>query len=97
MAGSAANPKKESKKESFMNWDQLEGNWKQLKGALKQQWGKLTDNDLEYIAGKRDKFAGKLQERYGLSKEEAERRADDWISAQPGMAAGREQHSTAKG
>jgi len=61
----AGNPRqsKKSRKESFMNWNQLEGNWKQFKGSVKQQWGKLTDNDLEYIAGKRDKFAGKLQER----------------------------------
>ncbi len=80
-----------------MNWDQLEGNWKQFKGSLKQQWGKLTDNDIEYIAGKRDKFAGKLQERYGLSKEEAERKADEWISALRGMDVGREQQSTARG
>jgi uncharacterized protein YjbJ (UPF0337 family) len=85
-----------------MNWDQLEGNWKQLKGTVKQQWGKLTDNDLEYIAGKRDKFAGKLQERYGLAKEEAEKKADEWLNGQRGMGqrsmdAEREKHSSAKG
>jgi uncharacterized protein YjbJ (UPF0337 family) len=80
-----------------MNWDQLEGNWKQLKGTVKQQWGKLTDNDLEYIAGKRDKFAGKLQERYGLAKEDAEKRADEWLNRQRGMDAEREKHSSAKG
>ena len=52
-----------------MNWDQVEGKWKQLRGSAKQKWGKLTDNDLDYIAGKRNEFAGKLQERYGLAKE----------------------------
>ena len=51
-----------------MNWDQVEGKWKQLRGSVKQKWGKLTDNDLDYIAGKRDQLAGKLQERYGLAK-----------------------------
>ena len=58
-----------------MNADQLEGKWKQLKGSVKEKWGKLTDDDLELIAGKRDKLIGKLQERYGIRKEEAERPA----------------------
>ena len=61
-----------------MNWDQMEGKWKQLKGSVKQQWGKLTDDDLDVIAGRRDKLVGKLQERYGLAKEDAQRKADEW-------------------
>jgi len=61
-----------------MNADQLEGKWKQLKGSVKEKWGKLTDDDLDVIAGKRDKLIGRLQERYGISKEEAERQADLW-------------------
>jgi uncharacterized protein YjbJ (UPF0337 family) len=65
-----------------MNWDQIEGKWKQLTGSVKQQWGKLTDDDLEQIAGTRDRFVGKLQERYGLAKEEAQRKADEWLTAQ---------------
>jgi uncharacterized protein YjbJ (UPF0337 family) len=65
-----------------MNWDQIEGKWKQFKGSVKQQWGKITDDDLDYIAGTRDKFVGKLQERYGLAKEDAERAADKWSAAQ---------------
>ena len=65
-----------------MNWDQIEGKWKQFKGSVKQQWGKITDDDLDYIAGTRDKFVGKLQERYGLTKEDAERAADKWSAAQ---------------
>jgi uncharacterized protein YjbJ (UPF0337 family) len=65
-----------------MNWDQIEGKWKQFQGGVKQQWGKLTDDDLDQIAGARDKFVGKLQERYGLAREEAERRADEWAKLQ---------------
>ncbi len=63
-----------------MNWDQIEGNWKQVKGKVKEQWGKLTDDDLDIISGKRDQLVGKLQERYGYSKEQAEKLADDWSS-----------------
>lgn len=63
-----------------MNWDQIEGKWKQMKGSLKQQWGKLTDDDLDVIAGQRDKLVGKLQERYGYEKDEAQRKCDEWTS-----------------
>jgi uncharacterized protein YjbJ (UPF0337 family) len=62
-----------------MNWDQTEGKWKQLKGSVKEHWGKLTDDDLTVIAGNRDKLIGKVQERYGIAKEEAQRRADEWL------------------
>jgi uncharacterized protein YjbJ (UPF0337 family) len=51
----------------------VEGNWKQFKGKVKEQWGRLTDDNLDLIAGKRDQLAGKLQESYGISKDEAER------------------------
>jgi uncharacterized protein YjbJ (UPF0337 family) len=64
-----------------MNTDQVSGKWKQMKGAAKQQWGKLTDDDLEVIAGKRDALIGKLQERYGMAKEEAQKKADDWLKS----------------
>jgi len=64
-----------------MNWDQVEGKWTQMKGSIKQQWGKLTADDLDYIAGSRDKLIGKLQERYGLAKEEANEKADDWYNS----------------
>jgi uncharacterized protein YjbJ (UPF0337 family) len=57
-----------------MNKDILKGNWRQFKGKVKQQWGKLTDDDLDVIEGNQDLLLGKLQERYGWSKEEAERR-----------------------
>ena len=65
-----------------MNWDQLEGKWKQVKGSVKQHWGKLTDDDLDYMSGSRDRFVGRLQERYGIAKEEAEKKADAWLKAQ---------------
>jgi uncharacterized protein YjbJ (UPF0337 family) len=56
-----------------MNWDIVEGNWKQFKGMVKEQWGKLNDNHLDKIAGKRDQLAGKIQETYGIDKDEAEK------------------------
>ena len=61
-----------------MNWDQVEGKWKQVKGSVKKQWGDLTDDDLTKINGSRDKFVGILQDRYGIAKEEAQKRADEW-------------------
>ena len=64
-----------------MNTDQMSGKWKQMKGAAKQQWGKLTDDDLEVIAGKRDALIGKLQERYGMAKAEAQGKADEWLKS----------------
>jgi uncharacterized protein YjbJ (UPF0337 family) len=62
-----------------MNWDQIQGKWKQVKGSVRQEWGELSDNDLEMIAGSRDKLIGKLQERYGFVKEEAQKRADEFV------------------
>lgn len=64
-----------------MNWDQIAGNWKQLKGNVKQQWGKLTDDDLTVAEGSRDKLVGRVQERYGIAKDEAERQVDSWGSS----------------
>jgi len=72
---------KKQRRDRTMNWDQIEGNWKQLKGKAKQQWGKLTDDELEIIAGKKDQLIGKLQERYGFRKEDAEHVADQWVKA----------------
>ncbi|MFN0161919.1 MAG: CsbD family protein [Burkholderiales bacterium] len=61
-----------------MNWDQIEGNWKQFKGSVKSRWGKLTDDELDVIAGKRDVLAGKIQEGYGVTKEQAEIQLTAW-------------------
>jgi uncharacterized protein YjbJ (UPF0337 family) len=62
-----------------MNWDTIKGNWKQLTGQVKAQWGKLTDDDLTSISGQKDQFIGKLQERYGYQKEQAEREVDHFL------------------
>ena len=61
-----------------MNWDEIEGNWKQVRGKAKEQWGKLTDDDFDVVAGKRDQLVGKIQERYGVAKDEAERQISEW-------------------
>ena len=66
-----------------MNWDQVEGKWKQMKGSVRQKWGKLTDSDYEQIAGSRDKFVGRLQERYGYTRDKAEKELDEWMNAEP--------------
>lgn len=65
-----------------MNWDQIEGNWKQFVGSARKQWGKLTDNDWQVLKGSRDQLVGKIQERYGASKEEAQKQADEWAHTQ---------------
>jgi uncharacterized protein YjbJ (UPF0337 family) len=64
-----------------MNWDRIEGNWKQLKGKARVQWGKLTDDQLDVIGGKREQLVGRLQEQYGLGKDEAERQVDRFASS----------------
>lgn len=61
-----------------MNWDRIQGNWKQVSGQAKAQWGKLTDDDLEIVAGRRDEMAGKIQERYGVAKEDAHNQLAEW-------------------
>ncbi len=61
-----------------MNWDQIEGSWKQFTGRVQQQWGKLTDDDLAMMKGGEKELSGKIQERYGITKEEADRQISDW-------------------
>ena len=63
-----------------MNWDRVEGNWKQFKGKVKQKWGKLTDDQLDVISGNRDELVGKIQESYGIAKDEAEKEVKAWES-----------------
>lgn len=63
-----------------MNWEIVEGKWKELKGSVRSKWGKLTDDDLEMIAGKRDQLVGRLQQRYGLQRDAAEAEVDGWIT-----------------
>jgi uncharacterized protein YjbJ (UPF0337 family) len=69
-------------KENQMNWDRIQGNWKQFTGKVKEQWGKLTDDDLMEINGSREKLEGKIQERYGLSKDQAREELDRWTGGQ---------------
>lgn len=61
-----------------MNWDQVQGKWKQVKGEAKTRWGKLTDDDLDVVAGQRDQLVGRIQERYGIAKDQAQKEVDDW-------------------
>ena len=63
---------------SGMNTDQMKGNWKQLVSKAKEKWGKLTDNDWKVVEGKRDQLVGRIQERHGLAREEAERQVADF-------------------
>ena len=61
-----------------MNWEQIEGNWKQAIGKAREQWGKLSDDDLEVVAGRREQLAGLIEKRYGVAKEEAEKQLAAW-------------------
>lgn len=60
-----------------MNKDQIEGNWEQFKGKVKQMWGKLTDDDVALLKANRQEFYGKMQEKYGIAEEEAQRHLDE--------------------
>jgi uncharacterized protein YjbJ (UPF0337 family) len=61
-----------------MNWDHIEGQWKDMKGRIREQWGKLTDDDIDVIAGKRDQLIGRIQQRYGTVKDDAERQVREF-------------------
>jgi uncharacterized protein YjbJ (UPF0337 family) len=63
-----------------MDWNRVEGNWKQIKGKAQAQWGKLTNDDLDFVAGKRTELEGKLQERYGYTKDRIMKEVDDWYN-----------------
>ncbi len=64
-----------------MAWDITKGNWKQAKGKVKEHWGRLTDDDLDVIEGQREQLVGRIQERYGIEKAEAERQVREWQAA----------------
>lgn len=68
-------------KETHMNWDRIEGDWKQLSGKVKERWGKLTDDDLAVINGKREQLEGRIQERYGYGKDQVKKELDTWSSS----------------
>jgi uncharacterized protein YjbJ (UPF0337 family) len=73
---------KSQNRERAMDWNRVEGNWKQMRGKVKEQWGKLTDDDLDVVAGRRDQLEGKIQERYGYAKDQVRRDVDDWYGRQ---------------
>ena len=62
-----------------MNWDRVEGNWKEFTGKAKQQWGKLTDDDLSVVEGRRDELEGAIQKRYGYAKDKVKSEVDAWL------------------
>jgi uncharacterized protein YjbJ (UPF0337 family) len=63
-----------------MDWIRIEGNWKEFRGQVKEKWGKITDDDLTAINGKRDQLEGRLQQRYGLARDQARNNIDSWFS-----------------
>ena len=62
-----------------MNSDQFQGKWKQMKGSVKERWGKLTDDEIDVINGRNEQLVGKIQEKYGIAKEEAQKQVDEWM------------------
>jgi uncharacterized protein YjbJ (UPF0337 family) len=66
-----------------MNWDRFEGEWKEFRGRIKTKWAKLTDDDLKMVEAKKDELIGKVQQRYGILREEAERQIDEWLDKLP--------------
>ena len=64
-----------------MNSDQMKGKWKQMKGSVKERWGKLTDDDLDVIDGQQEQLIGKIQERYGIAREAAQKQVEEWNEA----------------
>lgn len=63
-----------------MNWDTIEGNWKQMTGSIKAKWGELTDDEITEAGGNREKLVGKVQEKYGIAKDEAEKQVDEFAA-----------------
>jgi uncharacterized protein YjbJ (UPF0337 family) len=82
LASTAIELTRKSMKESVMDWNRVQGNWKQVEGKVKAKWGKLTDNDLTAINGRREELEGKIQQHYGLSKDQARKDVDAWFTAQ---------------
>jgi uncharacterized protein YjbJ (UPF0337 family) len=66
-----------------MDWNRIAGSWKQQQGTIRQKWGKLTDNDLALIDGKREQLEGLIQERYGLQKDQVRQDVDAWLKSMP--------------
>jgi uncharacterized protein YjbJ (UPF0337 family) len=64
-----------------MNWDRIEGSWKQFTGKIRENWGKLTDDDIAVVDGKQERLIGRIQERYGVAKDEAQRQVKSWANS----------------
>lgn len=64
-----------------MNWDRVKGNWNQMTGSAKAKWGEISDDELTRIGGEREKLVGKVQEKYGLARDAAEKQVDEWAEA----------------
>ena len=79
----AINKTETKEKECVMDWNRLEGSWKQFRGNVKEKWGRLTDDDLDVINGRQDQLEGKIQERYGLAKDQAKKDVDAWFKSLP--------------
>jgi uncharacterized protein YjbJ (UPF0337 family) len=62
-----------------MNSDQLQGKWKQMKGSIRERWGKLTDDDVDVVNGQTTQLVGRIQERYSIAKEEAQKQVEEWM------------------
>jgi len=65
-----------------MNWDRIEGNWKKFMGSARQQWGRISEDELDIIAGRRETLAGQIQEVYGISKDLADQQVEAWRGRQ---------------
>jgi uncharacterized protein YjbJ (UPF0337 family) len=76
---SSWHPQSEKRSSNTMNKDTIEGNWKQMKGAVKARWGKLTDDDLTVASGNTEILRGRIQERYGIAREEAQKQLDEFL------------------
>jgi uncharacterized protein YjbJ (UPF0337 family) len=59
-------------------WNKVQGNWKQFKGSVQSRWGKLTNDEVDQMNGEREQLAGKIQEKYGIAQEEANKQIDEW-------------------
>jgi uncharacterized protein YjbJ (UPF0337 family) len=82
-AAAIKSKQKETRRKDIMDWNRIEGNWKQFKGQAKEKWGRLTDDDLDVIKGRQDQLEGKIQERYGLAKDQAKKDVDAWFKSLP--------------
>lgn len=65
-----------------MNWETVQGDWTRFRGKIKERWGRLTDDDLDVVQGRREQMVGLLQKRYGIAKEDAERQLEDYLNVE---------------